>query len=75
MTIDLPAAHALAFAIVTCRWEPKGARWQQDELTAVIQALQNTPEGAEVLRLIVKDDILGAANTVCNALWPVFANL
>jgi len=61
-------AHALAFAIVTCRWEP-------GELAAVIQALQNTRDGAETLRLIVRDDLLGAANTVCNALWPVFANL
>ena len=75
MTIDLTAATALAFAIVTCRWEPKGPRWEQDELTAVIRALQNTPDGAELLRLIVRDDILGAADTVANALWPVFANL
>ena len=68
--IALPAAHALASAIVTlteCQ--------QPDDVTAVIRALQNTSEGAESLRLIVRDDILGAADTVANALWPVFANL
>ena len=68
--IALPAAHALAAAIVTlteCQ--------QPDDVTAVIRALQNTSEGAESLRLIVRDDILGAADTVANALWPVFANL
>ena len=68
--IALPAAHALAAAIVTlteCQ--------QSDDVTAVIRALQNTSEGAESLRLIVRDDILGAADTVANALWPVFANL
>jgi len=47
----------------------------EQQRTAVIQALQNTRDGAETLRLIVRDDLLGAANTVCNALWPVFANL
>ena len=50
-------------------------RQQPDDVTAVIRALQNTSEGAESLRLIVRDDILGAADTVANALWPVFANL
>ena len=68
--IALPAAHALAAAIVT-----RTERQQSDDVTAVIRALQNTSEGAESLRLIVRDDILGAADTVANALWPVFANL
>ena len=68
--IALPAAHALAAAIVTLT-----ERQQSDDVTAVIRALQNTSEGAESLRLIVRDDILGAADTVANALWPVFANL
>ena len=68
--IALPAAHALAAAIVTLT-----ERQHSDDVTAVIRALQNTSEGAESLRLIVRDDILGAADTVANALWPVFANL
>ena len=40
--IALPAAHALAAAIVTLT-----ERQQPDDVTAVIRALQNTSEGAE----------------------------
>jgi len=64
ITHPLAAAHALAAAIVTLT-----ERQQLDDVTAVIRALQNTSDGAEWLRLIVRDDILGAANIVANALW------
>ena len=60
----LAAAHALAAAIVTLT-----ERQQPDDVTAVIRALHNTSDGAEWLRLIVRDDILGVANIVANALW------
>ena len=62
--ITHPPAHALAAAIVTLT-----ERQRPDDVTAVILALQNTSDGAEWLRLIMRDDILGAADTVANALW------
>jgi hypothetical protein len=34
-----------------------------------IRTLHQTPEGAEILRLIVRDDLGGAANAIANALW------
>ena len=34
-----------------------------------IRTLDQTPEGAEMLRLIVRDDLGGAANVIANALW------
>jgi hypothetical protein len=34
-----------------------------------IRTLHQTPEGAEMLRLIVRDDLGGAANVIANALW------
>ena len=33
-----------------------------------IRMLQQTPEGAEMLRLIVRDDLCGAADIIANAL-------
>ena len=34
-----------------------------------IRQLQQTPEGAEILRRIVRDDLGGAANVITDALW------
>jgi hypothetical protein len=34
-----------------------------------IRALHQTTDGAEILRLIVRDDLGGAANVIANALW------
>jgi len=34
-----------------------------------ILKMHQTPEGAEMLRLIVRDDLGGAANVIANALW------
>jgi hypothetical protein len=34
-----------------------------------IRAMHSTAEGAEILRLIVRDDLGGAANVIANALW------
>ena len=34
-----------------------------------IRTLQQTAEGAEILRLIVRDDLGGAADTIADALW------
>jgi hypothetical protein len=34
-----------------------------------IRTLQQTTEGAEILRLIVRDDLGGAADTITSALW------
>ncbi len=31
--------------------------------------MHKTPQGAETLRLIVRDDVAGAANVIANALW------
>ena len=36
---------------------------------ANIREMHSTPEGAEMLRLIVRDDLGGAANVISNALW------
>ena len=54
-------ATALAIAVVhrTC---PNAANGH-------VRMLQQTPEGAEMLRLIVRDDLAGAANIIANALW------
>jgi hypothetical protein len=35
----------------------------------MIRGMDKSAEGAEILRLIVRDDISGAADTICNALW------
>jgi len=34
-----------------------------------IRQMHSTPAGAEILRLIVRDDLGGAANIIANALW------
>jgi len=34
-----------------------------------IVKMHQTPEGAEILRLIVRDDLGGAASIIANALW------
>ena len=34
-----------------------------------IRSMHQTAEGAEILRLIVRDDLGGAADTIANALW------
>jgi hypothetical protein len=34
-----------------------------------IREMHKTPQGAETLRLIVRDDVAGAANVIANALW------
>ena len=34
-----------------------------------IRELQQHPEGAEILRRIVRDDLGGAANVITDALW------
>ena len=34
-----------------------------------IRTIQRLPDGAEALRLIVRDDILGAGSAVADALW------
>lgn len=34
-----------------------------------IRAMHQHPQGAETLRLIVRDDIAGAGETVANTLW------
>lgn len=34
-----------------------------------VRQMHSTPEGAEILRLIVRDDLGGAADTIANALW------
>jgi hypothetical protein len=36
---------------------------------AMIREMHSAPEGAEQLRLIVRDDLGGAAETITNALW------
>lgn len=34
-----------------------------------IQSMQLTPNGGEALRLIVRDNVEGQADTIANALW------
>lgn len=34
-----------------------------------VRTLQKNVKGAEILRLIVRDDLGGAANIIANALW------
>jgi hypothetical protein len=41
------------------------------ERVKFIQNLQKTTVGSEVLRLIVRDNICGAAAIVSDALWPM----
>lgn len=36
---------------------------------AMIREMHSSPEGAEQLRLIVRDDLGGATETITNALW------
>jgi hypothetical protein len=36
---------------------------------ANVNLIHRTPEGAEILRLIVRDDLGGAANAIAAALW------
>jgi hypothetical protein len=36
---------------------------------SMIRQMHSTPEGAEVLRLIVRDNLQGAADKIANALW------
>ena len=35
----------------------------------MIREVHSTPEGAEVLRLIVRDNLAGAADKIANAIW------
>lgn len=42
----------------------------QDPRTAEnIRRMHESAEGAEILRLIVRDDLGGGADAICNALW------
>jgi hypothetical protein len=36
---------------------------------ANVNLIHQTTDGAEILRLIVRDDLGGAANVIANALW------
>ena len=36
---------------------------------ANIREMHSTPEGAEMLRLIVRDNLGGAADLIANAIW------
>ena len=36
---------------------------------ANVNLMHRTEQGAEILRLIVRDDLGGAANAIANALW------
>lgn len=46
----------------------------QDPRTAEnIRTMHQTAEGAEILRLIVRDDLGGAASIIADALWPAIA--
>jgi hypothetical protein len=40
-----------------------------DEATNLILSMHNTSDGADVLSLIVRDDISGAGDLIANALW------
>jgi hypothetical protein len=43
---------------------------KDDSQTAInIQEMHKTQEGAETLRLIVRDNIAGAGDIIANALW------
>ena len=41
----------------------------REEATALIQTLHKSADGAELLRLIVRDDIGGAGDLIANSLW------
>jgi hypothetical protein len=56
--------RALAALIAQCsegRGNLLGASW--------IRTIHRLPDGAEALRMIVRDDILGAGSAVADALW------
>jgi len=40
-----------------------------DHAASWIRTIHRLPDGAEALRLIVRDDILGAGSAVADALW------
>lgn len=40
----------------------------------MIREIHQTVEGAELLRLIVRDDLNGAADKIAAALWPQLAS-
>jgi hypothetical protein len=64
MSVDLISATAVAAGIITLS-EMGDKEWTNQW----IRVMHNDDEGSEVLRLIVKDDILGAADHIVNALW------
>jgi hypothetical protein len=61
LPVDLISATAVAAGIITLS-EMGDKEWTVD-------LMYNDDDGSEVLRLIVKDDILGAADHIVDALW------
>jgi hypothetical protein len=64
MPVDLISATAVAAGIITLS-EMGDKEWTNQW----IRVMYNDDDGSEVLRLIVKDDILGAADHIVDALW------
>ena len=58
---DVRALAALIVQSTQGRGNDHAASW--------IRTIHRLPDGAEALRLIVRDDILGAASAVADALW------
>ena len=62
MTRDLKVLTVLGQMIAEVAADPRTA----DN----IREMHFNPEGAEMLRLIVRDDLGGAADIIADALWP-----
>lgn len=58
---DVRALAALIVQSTQGRGNDHAASW--------IRTIHRLPDGAEALRMIVRDDILGAASAVADALW------
>ena len=58
---DVRALAALIVQSTQGRGNDHAASW--------IRTIHRLPDGAEALRLIVRDDILGAGSAVADALW------
>jgi len=61
MTINTSALTAIGEAIAEAATDPRTAE--------NIRTMHATGEGAEILRLIVRDDLGGAGEVIANALW------
>jgi hypothetical protein len=61
MTINTSALTAIGEAITEAASDPRTAE--------NIRTMHSTNEGAEILRLIVRDDLGGAGEVIANALW------